>query len=75
MNEMLLTANKAAKKLGIKESQFRRAVKRGEITPACINSRPKMWAVSQLDSIGKSSHASTTNFSQRIKDVFSDEIR
>lgn len=67
---MFLTANKAAEKLGIKESQFRRAVKRGEIPPACINCRPRMWADSQLDSIGKRSSvtAPSDELMERIRD-------
>ena len=52
---MFLTAQKAAEKLGINVAQFHRCVERGEIPPACLNTRPKMWNDSQLDSIGKSS--------------------
>ena len=75
MNEMFLTAKKAAEKLGIKESQFRRAVKRGEIPPACLNCRPKKWAISQLETIGKDYNEPTTNIRERIKNVLANEIR
>jgi len=52
---MFLTAQKAAEKLGINVAQFHRCVERGEIPPACLNTRPKMWNDSQLDSIGENS--------------------
>ena len=58
---MFLTAKESAKELGISEPAFRRCVERGEIPPACLNCRPRMWAVSQLDSIGKGSNVATSS--------------
>ena len=73
---MFLTAKKAAEKLGINVAQFRRCVVRGEIPPHCLNTRPKMWNDSQLDSIGgEGSSAPTTNFRERIRNVLANEIR
>ena len=73
---MFLTANEAAAKLGIRKSQFLRAVKRGEIPPACINCRPRRWNDSQLDNLGgEGASVPTTNFEERIKNVLANEIR
>ena len=67
---MFLTANEAAEFLGINVAQFRRCVNRLEIPSACLNTRPKMWNVSQLDSIGKSSSvaAPSDELMERIRD-------
>lgn len=56
---MFLTAKELAKEMGLSESAFRRCVERGEIPPACLNCRPKMWNVSQLDNLGKGSKVAT----------------
>jgi hypothetical protein len=72
---MFLTANKAAEKLGINVAQFRRCVERGEIPPACLNCRPKKWAISQLETIGEDYNEPTTNIREMIKNVLANEIR
>ncbi len=47
---MLLSANEAAEKLGIKVSQFRRAVERGEMPPPSIRGRPHHWSWDRIES-------------------------
>ena len=46
---MFLTAKESAKELGISESAFRRAVKRGELPQARITCRPNLWSIKELE--------------------------
>lgn len=46
---MLLTAAEAAARLGINQSQFRRAVGRGEMPKPCIKGRPHYWSPDMID--------------------------
>lgn len=39
-----VTAKEAAKEIGISETQFRRAVDRGELPGPCLKSRPWRWS-------------------------------
>jgi predicted DNA-binding transcriptional regulator AlpA len=46
---MLLIAAEAAARLGIRESQFRRAVRRGELPKPFLTCRPNRWLAKDLE--------------------------
>jgi hypothetical protein len=46
---MLLIAAEAAARLGIRESQFRRAVRRGELPKPFLTCRPQRWLEKELE--------------------------
>jgi len=63
---MFLNAEAAAAKYGIRKSQFLGGVRRGELPQPILNSRPRMWLESQLDSLGESSNVQADALMERI---------
>jgi len=71
---LLLTAAQAADRLGIRESQFRRAVKRGELPQPFLTCRPYRWLKSELIARPEGSSVERDALAERIRE-YNHEIR
>jgi predicted DNA-binding transcriptional regulator AlpA len=72
---MLLTAAESAAKLGIRESQFRRAVRRGELPKPFLTCRPHRWAESQLEKVSEGSTVPSDALMERIHEYRDEDGR
>ena len=63
----LLTAAQAAARLGIGESQFRRAVRRGELPPPFLSCRPHRWSEKQLEPVAEGVSVPSDPLMERIR--------